>query len=403
MENCTIYSHNLRFDNIVNTVKTLLPKAKVEVNDGGKQKSLKAIIKGGFFGKSKSLTINYRERENPSYTLDQIECGLTQNLAGMANFIQAIPTQHEEIKGKFLYKVMSANCEMAFMAEPNINADFEKVLRQICEELDAFIFAQPGGIFQSSATQHFVDKSFNLILDTNGESSVNDVSVVVDAKYKDIPQENWTEEQINRKSRSEENLASNNIKVNKNLPCIEAESNVTLRTKDKVIDRAYALLIVAAKGEGISKEQLNKPIQEKNISSFSPHEQIILDTEELNDQQIAYSTWRYESLNTLLWALGYNETLAYPSEMCDVPTIVGGLLKTTREAFTAQCSLRSTAEILDELDKTYRMNWTCVDARINGTPVGGNINPSIIYERHYALNWLTSYQDQAWDDVQTDT
>ena len=60
-------------------------------------------------------------------------------------------------------------------------------------------------------------------------------------------------------------------------------------------------------------------------------------------------------------------------------------------------------EILDELDKTFRMNWACVDARIKGEQVTGNINPSIIYERHYALNWLTNYQNQEWDEVQTNT
>jgi Domain of unknown function (DUF4272) len=59
--------------------------------------------------------------------------------------------------------------------------------------------------------------------------------------------------------------------------------------------------------------------------------------------------------------------------------------------------------ILDELDKTYRMHWSCVDARINNLEVGGEIDPSIIMERHYALNWLTSYLDQDWDDVETNT
>jgi len=33
----------------------------------------------------------------------------------------------------------------------------------------------------------------------------------------------------------------------------------------------------------------------------------------------------------------------------------------------------------------------------------GGINPSVIYERHHSLNWLTTYQDQDWDEVQTNT
>ncbi len=49
--------------------------------------------------------------------------------------------------------------------------------------------------------------------------------------------------------------------------------------------------------------------------------------------------------------------------------------------------------MLDELDKTYRMNWACADARIKGQEVAGNINHSIIYRS------LTNYQNQDWDNV----
>jgi len=44
----------------------------VEINDGGLQKSLVATIKGGFFSKTKTLKINYRQRKNPSYKLEEI-------------------------------------------------------------------------------------------------------------------------------------------------------------------------------------------------------------------------------------------------------------------------------------------------------------------------------------------
>jgi len=79
------------------------------------------------------------------------------------------------------------------------------------------------------------------------------------------------------------------------------------------------------------------------------------------------------------------------------------MLKPSREEFTNTAQLKSKAEILDELDKTYRMNWACVDARIKGEAPTGNINPSVLYERHYALNWLTRYLNQNWDNVTTDT
>ena len=403
MENCTLYSHHLNFDKVVEIVKAKLPKSKLEINDGGKQKSLIATIKGGFFGKTKTLKINYRERKNPSYKLDQVECGLTQNLAGMVNFIQSFPAQNEELRNKFLYKVMTTNCEMPFIVEPAITDEFGELLKLIADELDAFIFAQPTKIFDKSNAQHFLDKDLNLIIDPNGISQVSDVSVVVDAKYHDEPKSNYNDEQLNRKSNSESILTAQGVKVNKNLPCLGTSENTDLRSKNEIIDRIYALVIIAAKGEGIPQEQLAKPIEDKSIKSFSPKELSILESSELNDQDKAYATWRYESLNTFLWALKIMPDLKPPSEICEVQTIVGKILKPSRDEFTQQAELRSVDEILDQLDKTFRMNWACVDARIKGEQVTGNINPSIIYERHYALNWLTNYQNQEWDEVQTNT
>lgn len=403
MENCTIYSHHLDFEKVVQIVKSNLPKAKVDFNDSGKQKSLVATIKGGLFGKTKTLRINYRERENPSYTLAEVECGLTQNLAGMVNFIQSIPAENTELRDKFLHKVMAVNCEIPFIAEPEITSEFESVLRRIVIELDAFIFAQANKTFNKTKGQHFVDKNLNLILDTQGNSEIKDIEVNVDAKYHDQPKEQYTDEQLIRKERSESILESNGIKVNKNLPCVSSTEDMNLRSTQDVVDRAYALLIIAVKGEGIEQEHLVKTVDAKRIDSFTPREKYIFQAQKLNDEERAYATWRYESLYVLLWALGKMENLKYPSDICDVGEIVGKIFQPSREDFENSVQLRSKSEILDELDKIYRMNWACVDARIKGQQVSGNINPSVVYERHYSLNWLTNYLDQSWDDVQTNT
>ena len=273
----------------------------------------------------------------------------------------------------------------------------------IRDRQDAFLFTQPSKIFNRSNGQHFLDKDFNLIIDPNGNSEVNDVSVVVDAKYHDGPAD-YNEEQLARKSRSEAFLNSKGIKVNKNLPCLDSSDQTSLRSRMKIVNRAYALMIIAIKGEGgVSPEQLQKPIEEKSINAFSPKEQSILNTNELSDQEKSYATWRYESLYTLLWALNIFSELKSPNEICDVPAVVSAIIKPSKTDFINSCKLRSKEEILDELDKIYRMNWACVDARIKGEAVGGNINPSVIYERHYALNWLTNYRDQEWDQVSTDT
>ena len=335
--------------------------------------------------------------------MEEVECGLTQNLAGMANFIQSLPSQNDAVKSKLLHKVLAANCEMSFMTEPEIIPEFKSVLDSIVSELDAFMFAQPSKIFNKSNGQHFADKNFNLILDPNGNCEIQDLEVNVEAKYHDVPADNATEEQINRKVKSEDFLNSHSIKVNKNLPFLETVAQTKMRSTDEIIGRAFALMVTAAKGEGIEQQHLVKLIESKKIDSLSKKESEIFQMENLNDQDRAYATWRYESLYVILWAMGKMDELKFPSEICDVQAIVGALIKTNKEELKNTIKLKSASNILDELDKTYRMNWACVDARIKGEQVEGNINPSIIFERHYALNWLTNYLDQDWDNVTTDT
>lgn len=404
MENCTIYSHQLEFERVVQIVKEKLPKAKIEFNDKGIQKSLVATTKTGFLKPPRTIKINYRQRKKPSYKLEQIECGLTQYLAGMVNFIKSFPTNNETLRNKFLHKVMAVNCEMPFIAEPEIANEFELILRQIVAELDGFIFTPPSRLFHKSDRQHFLDKKLNLILDTNGNSEIEDIEVNIDAKYHDQqPIENYDEEQRLRKTQSEAFLESRSIKVNKNLPCVPSSTTTKIRSAKEVIDRTYALLIMAAKGEGVVQDFLVKTVETKKINSFTPRETYIYQAESLNNQEKVYASWRYESLYTMLWVLGKMKQLKYPSEVCDVQKIVDKILQPSREEFELSVNLRNNSEILDELDKTYRMHWACVDARIKGQEVAGNINPSIVYERHYSLNWLTNYQNQDWDAIQTNT
>ncbi|MFK7935204.1 MAG: DUF4272 domain-containing protein [Saprospiraceae bacterium] len=403
MQNATLYSHQLAFDKIVQLVKTQLPKVKVITNENGLHQSLTATIKGGFFSKTKKLTINYRQRQTLDYQLTKVECDLTQNLAGMVNFIQSLPAENEAIRAKLLYKVMATNSEWGVVAEPNITTEFEQLLKAMAQQLNAFLFVNPGTPFTRSSTQHFLDKHFQLILDMQGSCEVADLDVKVDAKYHDIPAAKQSAEQLERKAASEAHLHENGVKVNKNLPVSPTAADVKLRSQPEVTERVYALMIIAVKGEGIPQSHLEKAIAEKQITSFSPQEQYLYQKAQFNEQEKANATWRYESLATLLWALGQLDSIPYPSAICDVKTVVGMLMQPSREVFTASAKLRSTAEILDELDKVYRMHWACVDARLKGEMSTGQLNASVIYERHYALNWLTNYREQEWDSVSTDT
>lgn len=64
--------------------------------------------------------------------------------------------------------------------------------------------------------------------------------------------------------------------------------------------------------------------------------------------------------------------------------------------------LRSKDEIINHADLYYRYGWAGVDLRIHGQQ-SPNLNQGLVYERHYAFNWLINYMNQDWDNVSCDT
>ena len=179
MENCTVYSHYLEFDKVTELAKSRNPKTKIELKDSGEHKQLIILEKGGLFSKDKLLRISYRQRLNPSYQLQRVECPLTQNLAGMCQYIQSLPTSSEQIKQLLIHKVTTLNCEMGIVAEPKLIPSFVSIIADIAKALDAILFVPPGIAISQSDTQHFLDADFNLIIDTKGDSAVDQLSIKV--------------------------------------------------------------------------------------------------------------------------------------------------------------------------------------------------------------------------------
>ena len=94
--------------------------------------------------------------------------------------------------------------------------------------------------------------------------------------------------------------------------------------------------------------------------------------------------------------------LPFPEATCDVAALAKTLVARDA-AFVSGARLRSTAEILDALDLTFRLHWATTDARVKKTPPPNGVDPGVVAERHYALNWLVRFEDADWDDVTTPT
>lgn len=212
------------------------------------------------------------------------------------------------------------------------------------------------------------------------------------------------DEAASRKARSIEILRSERVKYIDHLPVIETEAESLRRNEEDIVRRTIALVIVAVKGE-TGDHALAQTLVEQYAAEgyFTPAEQAFMDDPEPSDQDMVQFVWRYEAVHVLLWVLGIYEDLGHPNQITDVPLLATTLRELGPEGLRAKARLRPQSEILDAADLIYRYHWAVVDARVTGGPVPPSLDPGVVYERHYTLNWLIGYSDQDWDDISTDT
>ncbi|MBQ4451674.1 MAG: DUF4272 domain-containing protein [Clostridia bacterium] len=107
---------------------------------------------------------------------------------------------------------------------------------------------------------------------------------------------------------------------------------------------------------------------------------------------------RCEGSALLMWALGLFD-IDWPSDVCDTAALGSLFRDNDLASLTRRAHLLSADKLLDMYDLTTRLHSVCVHAsrrELREMP----IDPEIIYERHYALNWLLGVGGRvAWDKV----
>ena len=403
---CTIYSHQSGFDNIKEIIVSHFPKGNVLIDKEEESYTIELEIKEG--NSSQKIRILYRERAEPSYQIPEIDdSALTANLKGLYGFVYGLPTANEKVKELFLRKIETLNSEFTIIQEEGEVADLKTIIANIANELDAILFVEPDAVISKSSGQHFLDKNLDLIIDTEGNCEIDALDVKINSVYFDADQNELTEDQLQRKENNEKILEEYDIKINRNLPCIESEAETTLRTPKEIAQRVSALAVVNLVAfSSISPEEATEYLQNYNLWDFTTeNEKEFLGNP--TDDKKANESWKCEGIWVLMWALNKIETLDFPDEFCDLENIDPdnypvGQDKDPNIFIDSIVEIRSKSEILDANDLYYRFNWACVDERINGREIEG-INPGIVYERQYALNWLINYMEQDWDSITCDT
>jgi hypothetical protein len=215
-----------------------------------------------------------------------------------------------------------------------------------------------------------------------------------------------TKDQADRRKVSEAYCKDHKIPVytNPNALFTDSEASISIRTKDEVVDRAIALFYIGLKSEKFEEDKLDKLDKKYGIlAKLTPAEKAYANAKQLTPQQIIDGGWKYEDMHVMLWALGFVDTLSYPDKFCNPGADVNIVNNLTEAQFRQKAVIRSKKEILDQADLILRLDWACVDARTKNQPAPGNMDKGVVFERHYALNWLINFLQESWDDVTTDT
>ncbi len=218
----------------------------------------------------------------------------------------------------------------------------------------------------------------------------------------------YPEQAWQRKARTDTLLAEMGIQLPTHLPPLVSEAELQLRPAVEILGRALALYIVALRAESVAT---NQPIPAHELTErfpqvhawLSPAEREFLETEEPAEDILPQFAWRYESLYLLEWALGLQDELPFADDICDVPLTARTMMNMDFDAAMAKAKTRPASQILDALDLHYRLHWLVRQNRMKEVALPLNLEAGVIYERHYALNWLVNFENADWDEVDTPT
>lgn len=210
---------------------------------------------------------------------------------------------------------------------------------------------------------------------------------------------------LKRKKETEKFLKSINVPIIEHLPMIEEEHEVHIRKANEVAERILILTYLNyVSEEPESKTEVIDFIKDIGLwDKVSPDEKKLFESEELTKQEHINISWRSEAIWVLLWVINKVDKIKLPLEEVQIMDIVSRLPEFMSDPmdFTNNAINRTTSEILDFSDLTYRIHWATRNSELNNEK-SVDFNPSIVMERHYAINWVTYYAEE-WDEITTDT
>jgi len=210
-----------------------------------------------------------------------------------------------------------------------------------------------------------------------------------------------------RKLASETLLHKRGIRINLQLPEIESNEEVQLRSADELLRRMVALWAVTGTAQSRDAAYFREYIVHHEMESWlSDLERNFLFNDARTDEECAQFSCKREALFFLAWCAGLIKQIEIPSAQANLKTIVSLFPQDMEESVKLQSAIRMRSKdaILNWADLLYRLHWAVRHASLINKPVPANLDVIAVQEWHQAVNWMIRYNDEDnWDSVETDT
>lgn len=185
----------------------------------------------------------------------------------------------------------------------------------------------------------------------------------------------------------------------------EELDELEIRSAKEVAERLLSLIAMVSRVHEEDQEKLGSWINKHQIENyFSDEEKRFFYAKEPEQNDLVNFSWRAEAAVSLFWALNIINEMPPLNEQCGIFEIEGiGNIINNPYSFIQSAQLRSDDELKEKESDLYHQHWRVRDAQLFQKEMPDELNPSIVYERRYALSWVVGWGEDDWDDVPTDT
>lgn len=328
---------------------------------------------------------------------------------GMMNFFSQAQLENQEVRKAALMQIRLFNCIVGIGFQTNGDAARTEAVGEAIFRLADLLVG-----FVLSPQFYLFHPDRRILISMDGKTDFETFKPMADSSYLKKDKAEETQADKDRKARSIAACRERGIPCIEHLEAAVYESECRIPTQEEILRRAAAVFTACVRSEAITQGQDDDPqnmvreMTERMNKDYgvkawlSEQERDYLDGKLDDAASHNRFGWRYECCAVLLWALSLYE-LGEPNEICDASKLGALMWNNDFDSLMKKAKLRSRDEILDMQDLIFRYDWACVDARIHETKVAA-VNSEIVYEWHYALNWLVGAEGITdWDKVRTTT